>query len=413
MDIEIKDIDPNNSKKGFGQKLAEFWNKFTYRIGEFFSNPKKRLIFIIVVGLVTIGAFGTGLYFLTGGRSQTTTLSDNKKDEESIDKDKDLQEAPLDGLMVARDAASRHPLGIIVENHTDARPQAGLDKASIVYEAIAEGGITRFLAIFGTNEAEKVGPVRSARTYFVDWIHGYDGYFAHVGGNMDALDKIKSEKILDLDQFSYSSPYHREYKDGLATEHTMYTSTPELRTQAEKNGYSKANNFNVLRFKDDQPAAENANSDDLADDGDSVASTPADYKGDTQRVSINFSQLSYNVYFEYDKKTNSYFRYLAGAPHKDQISKNQINPKNVIVMTMGRTATITRINEPGWSMDAVGSGKAMIYLDGREIEGSWKKTSASDREIFYDKDGNEITFNRGQFWISVVHPDIKPIVTAE
>jgi len=412
MDIEINDMNP---KKSFGQKLAQFWDKFTYKIGEFFANPKKRLIFICIVGIITIGAFGTGLYFLTGGRTPSTILSENKKDDKKTDQNKGLAEAPLDGLMVDPDSASRHPLGIIVENHTDARPQAGLDKASIVYEAIAEGGITRFLAIFGTHEAEKVGPVRSARTYFVDWIHGYDGYLAHVGGNMDALDKIKSEKILDLDQFSYSVPYHREYKDGLATEHTMYTSTAELRTQADKNGYPKANNFNVLHFKDDtiaQSALDSNDNEDSNTDAD-IAATPSDYRGDTQRISINFSQSSYNVYFEYDKKTNSYLRYLAGIPHKDQITKNQINPKNLIVMTMNRQATVTKINEPGWNMDTIGSGKAMIYLDGREIEGTWKKTSVSDREIFYDKDGNEITFNRGQFWIAVVHPDIKPIVTAE
>lgn len=382
-DIELNEQEESRKtvKRGLKQKIERVKQK----IQDFFANPKKRLIFIISLGVILIAAVGTGLYIQSHDKTTTTKNEDTKNDDSKVSEV--LYPAILDGVMTDQESANRHPLGIIVENHPDARPQSGLDKASVVYEAVAEGGITRFLAIFGTNEAEKVGPVRSARTYFVDWAHGYNAFFAHVGGNMDALDQIPKDKILDLDQFSYSSPYWREKSAGLATEHTMFTSTLKLREQAQKNNYSTANNFNVFRFKDDPTDAEKA-------------SAP-----DKQKISVVFSSAQFNVDFEYDKTTNSYKRSLAGSPHIDKVSKNQINPKNVVVMTVKRQATTTRINEPGYKMTTTGSGTAEIFIDGKEIKGTWKKDSTADRELFYDESGNEVVFNRGQFWICVIPPE--------
>lgn len=356
--------------------------KLKERIKAFFANPKKRLIFIIIASIVLIGSAAAGFYFYTRILKNAVKTDTSSKSETPATTAK--YQAVLDGVMTTdNDAANKHPLGIIVENHPDARPQSGLDKASIVYEAIAEGGITRFLALYGTNEAEKVGPVRSARTYFVDWAEGFNAYLAHVGGNMDALEKIVADRVLSLDQFRYSSPYHREYSTGLASEHTMYTSTILLRQQAETNKYSSANNFNVLKFKDDADNATLPNS---------------------QIITVNFSSAEYQVVFNYNKETNSYDRSLAGKPHIDAITKKQLSPKNVIVMTETMTPTITRINEPGYIMKTIGSGKAKIFFDGVEADGSWKKDASGNRDMFFDTNGAEITFDRGQFWICVIPP---------
>lgn len=350
----------------------------------FLKDPKKRLIFIITLGLVFILLFGVGLYFLLWeNASPKTQTSEQKKTEESTKAE--LFESPLTGVLMDKTLAEKHPLAVIVENHPDARPQSGLGAADIVYEAIVEGGITRFMAVYGSKESEKVGPARSARTFFVDWAHGYNAFLAHVGGNMDALDKIKAERTPDLDQFAYPSSYWREYSAGLATEHTMYTNTIKLREQAAKNGYSTANTFNLWKFKDD----------------------PSDKTvlPETQEVAVNFSSAQYNVSFAYDKATNSYKRSMAGKAHNDKLTKEQINPKNVIVMTVNRKPVVTRINEAGYLMTTVGTGKAKILIDGKAIEGTWKKQSASDRELFYDENGQEVTFNRGTFWICVIPPE--------
>lgn len=370
---EIKESDDGKNNQKKKQKIS------------FFKDPKKRLILIISIGLFLITATGIGLYFMLHDTPTQQTASNNDGNKKTEDQPKvELFESPINGLLVAKTDAERHPLAVVVENHPDARPQSGLSQADIVYEAIAEGGITRFLAIFSTKQAEKVGPVRSARTFFVDWAHGYNAYLAHVGGNMDALDKIKAERTFDLDQFAYPSSYWREYAAGLATEHTMYTDTNKLYAQATKNNYSTSNNFNSLKFKDDPDQA----------------TLP-----ESQKITVNFSSAQYDASFVYDKATNSYKRFLAGKAHNDKVTKNQLNPKNVVIMTVKRQAVVTRINEQGYLMTTVGTGKAQIFIDGKKITGTWRKSSASDREIFYDESGQEITFNRGQFWICAIPPE--------
>jgi hypothetical protein len=393
MDLDLKveekrkpgDVEPPKRKL----KIIE-------RIRNFFANPRKRLIFIGAVGLLVIAAFGLGLYFMT---HEGKSSGDSTK--KAADVEEQLFEAPLDGVKTDIDSSNRYPLAIMVENHTEARPQSGLEKASVIYEAIAEGGITRFMALFGTHEAEKVGPVRSARPYFVDWAHGYNAYYAHVGGNALALDKISSEKILDLDQFKYASLYWRDNSKIVSSEHTVYTSTIKLREKSTELGYTISKNFNIYRFKDDPDPTSTSDT--------TAVATPIT----AATVDIDFSSANYKVQYKYDKTTNSYKRYLAGLAHNDAISGNQLNPKNVIVMTVKRTPIVTRINEHGYEMDNIGEGVAKIFINGKVIDGKWKKSSKESREIFYDLTGQEITFNRGQFWISVIPPEGTVTATAE
>ncbi len=383
MDLEIKNIEEGTKqKRTFKEKIANLKR----RINEFFKNPKKRLIFIIVMGVILIALFGLGFYFLT--HEEYNIFRD---DNPLVDREEEetLYQAVLDGIMTGPDSSRKHPLAIMIENHTQARPQTGLIKASVVYEAIAEGGITRFMGIFGTYEAEVVGPVRSARPYYVDWAEGYDAYYAHVGGNATALDQIRADGVMDLNQFSYTAPYWRDRSAGVSSEHTMYTSTTKLRIQANENDYSTANNFSVYKFKDDP------------EEGSDEAKTLPQ----AQKISVDISSYNYNVYFDYVPETNSYMRFMANKAHNDKTSGEQISPKNIIVMTVSRTPHTTRINENGWLMTTVGSGNATIFIDGKEIVGSWKKSSKSDREIFYDQNGTEIIFNRGQFWICVIPPE--------
>lgn len=384
MDLDIfessKETDKNDDL--VKQLHKSRWRRFV----EYIKNHKAGSIVtvLLIIGLVV---FGIGFYSL---RHTKDKLVDSTKKPVSTDTTPPVAAKTydvLDGLAVDPSVANRHPLAIIVENQVDARPQSGLSKASLVYEAFAEGGITRFLALFSSFDAEKVGPVRSIRTYFLSWASGYNAYIAHVGGNIDALDQIKAQKPYDLDQFAYSGPYWREYSAGLASEHTMYTSTTKLYQKATDLGYSASNNFTSYKFKDDPTAAQ-------------LATAP-----DQQKININYLSASYNVYYQYDKATNSYKRYLASKPQIDKVAGSQLNPKNLIVMTVPRQQIKTRINEDGYNMTTVGSGKAQIFLDGKVTDGTWKKTSATSREVFYDATGAEITFNRGQFWISVIPPE--------
>lgn len=381
---------------------------FREKWSDFFANPKKRLWFIIISGLVLIAAVGTGLYLMTRSSNNSPAKSDD-----SVINTTDFTTkyySTLDGTETDQGSANAHPLAIMVENHIDARPQSGLDKASVVYEAIAEGGITRFMAVFGPRSADKVGPVRSARTYYVDWALGYNAYLAHVGGNYDALEQIISDKVLDLDQFKYSSSYWREKRARVSSEHTMYASTIKLREQAAKLNYSTDNNFRTYKFKElatnDSSASASSNTSSIkesqASDASSSTSAATPAAGD---IHVNFSSTNYNVIFRYDSVTDSYKRIISGSVQKDNESKAEISPTNLIVMTVKRAPTVTKINEQGWIMDTVGQGSAKIFLDGKVIDGKWKKDSKTQREVFYDSNDQEITFNRGQFWICVIPPD--------
>lgn len=394
MDIELEE---KPKEEGTANNPIEISRKklpLRERIRNFFKNPKKRLIFEIVLGLILIAIFGTGMYLMTREKTAPVQEETKKAAEET------KYPAALDGVMTDKESAEKHPLAIVVENDPAARPQSGLDKASIIYETVYDpAATTRFMALYGTYEAEKVGPTRSARTFFVDWAHGYDAFFAHWGGNMDALDQIRAEKIYDLDEFTYPKAYWKESTKGKATEHTGYTSTLKLREQAAANKYPTANNFTVYKFKDE--SAENSNN----NTNSANSNTNADTQAPANNITVNFSNASYKVDFIYDKATNSYKRNLAGSAHKDALSGGQLNPKNIAVMTVARKSTKTRINEPGYTMTTTGSGNAKIFIDGKQISGTWKKNSAAEREIFYDATGQEVVFNRGQLWICVVADD--------
>ena len=294
---------------------------------------------------------------------------------------------PLDGTKVDPSFANRHPLGIIIENHPAARPQIGLDKASIIYEAITEGGITRYLAIYGPREQDKVGPVRSLRTFFLDWAWEYNAFLAHVGGNIDALDRLSPENVLDLDQFALGEKaYWREPQAGKTTEHTMFSSTSKLYQAANDKKWDMMADFTALEFLDPKKFI---------------------IKQETrQKITIDFSSPSYEVVYEYDPINNNYLRALGGGPHKDRQTGNQLSPTNIIIQEVIRREGTTRINENSWTMETIGEGKAYVIYGGQKIEAAWKKTDLKARTKFYDSAGKEISFLPGQFWYEIVPPEV-------
>src|SRR3989338_28880 len=189
------------------------------------------------------------------------------------------EECPLNGQMLTKGHKAlwekRRPLGVMIENHLDSRPQSGITNADVVYEAVAEGGITRFLVMFYCQDAKYIGPVRSARIYFLELVQSYGQYplYAHVGGAntpgpADALGTINRmgwAGYNDLNQFSVAFPtFYRDYEriKGAVTEHTMYSSTARLwkyaaekrqLTHVDEDGKAWNSGFHSWLFKDDDP----------------------------------------------------------------------------------------------------------------------------------------------------------------
>ncbi len=321
---------------------------------------------------------------------------------------------PLNGTLYStqqKDWWSKHrPLGVMIENHVDARPQSGLSFADVVYEAVAEGGITRFLAIYYCQDAPEIGPVRSARTYFIDFISEYGDYplYGHVGGanasgEADALGQLMDygwPGYNDLNQFSIGFPvFWRDYDRlgrTVATEHTMYSTTTKLwnyakdnrgLTNLDKNGKSWDINFKPYLFKDDAV----------------LSDRPA---SQTVHLELWTSDPDYFVDWIYDNKSNSYLRKNGGANHIDRDTNRQLTAKTLVVLRMQEShANDGYTNNEHLLYQDKGAGKAYIFMDGKETSAIWRKDSRTSRTLLLDTYGNQIKLDRGTIWFTVLPLD--------
>jgi hypothetical protein len=281
----------------------------------------------------------------------------------------------LTGLQVDASVNDRPVTGVMIENSLDARPQSSLDKAGVVFEAIAEGGITRFLALYQDTEPDHIGPVRSARPYYVQWCMGFDCSLAHVGGSPEALQNIKTWGTKDLDQFRNAGAYHRI--SSRYAPHNVYTSTAALRQLEASKGFGKSTYSGFTRKKDAASKTPNATAIDFA-----------------------LSGVYYNAHFDYDAATNSYKRSQAGTPHME-LNKDggqvQIQPKVVVglVMQYGLSGKYSQYN-------VIGSGQAFVFQDGVVTQATWTKTDLKTPLTFTDAAGKPLALNAGQTWITAL-----------
>jgi hypothetical protein len=342
--------------------------------------------------------------------SQTGNETGNNYQATMFDQTKPkTEECPLSGMMYSKEQKdwwSKHrPLGVMIENHQDARPQSGISFSDITYEAVAEGGITRTLNVYYCQDAGIVGPVRSARTYFLDFISEYGDYplYAHVGGaNTDGPANALGQIIdynwsgyNDLNQFSIGFPtfWRDENRLGhdVATEHTMYSTTSKLWAVAEKRGLTNVDkdgsswdtSFVKYSFKEGNPSS------------------------NSQTVHIEFwNNQAYYVDWQYDKQNNIYLRKNGGEAHIDHNTNKQLSASNVIILFMTEShANDGYTDNEHLLYGTKGQGKALIFLDGRQIKGTWKKAGRTERTTLYDASGNEIKFNRGKLWFEILPTD--------
>ncbi len=316
---------------------------------------KKKLITIFLVLLIGGGAIA---FFALRG---------NDLIEEATKEEKYYSQ--LTGNEVSREESERPVLGIILGNSPEARPQTGLDSAGIIFETVAEGGITRYLALYQEDMPEDVGPVRSLRSHFLDWSMGFDASIAHVGGSAESLQAAESRNARSLNQFAFDEPYYRT--NDRPSPHNMYVKTKGLMELQKDQNHTKSDFDSIPRSPD------------------SPSESPL-----APEVTVNFSGSTYQVQFKYDSETNSYIRYLAGEPHIDAATGNPITVKNVVVL---------RANG-GEQVDAVGEGEALVFKDGGVHEIKWQKTSYNQRVQLLGDDGSEFSINRGDTWFLAIHP---------
>lgn len=287
--------------------------------------------------------------------------------------------SPLTGVMVDPAAADKPIIGVVIENHPDARPQSGLADAGVVYEANAEGGITRFEAFFLENKPRIAGPVRSLRTYFVDWGLEFNAPVAHAGGNADALDLVKPLSMKDLNALSFASSGFYRTTDRYAP-HNLYTTDTKLDTLLAQYHFNTPASFAPSPRKADTPNPASAH----------------------PRIHIDYSYAGYQVDYQYDPATNDYARSLAGKPHVDRNTGQQLHVKNIVVEYMPTSYGTTRIGESTVIMQTVGQGRGIVFRDGDAIPCTWVKDSHTARTKLIDGNGAEIPLDAGNTWYSIV-----------
>lgn len=277
----------------------------------------------------------------------------------------------LDGVVVAAEAAQAFPVAVVIDNDVLARPQDGLSKASLVYEAPVEGGMTRFLAVFPADtDLSAVGPVRSARPYFVAWAEELGALFVHCGGSPEALDQVKTAGLYDLNEFYNGNYFWRDQSSVRVAPHNVLISADNWRSYLSKRGLQEKT-AEAWLFK-----------------------TEGEHASSSAEINIRFSS-NFRATWRYQPDNNGYQRFFNGLESRDE--GNIISAKNLIIHHLDSEV----LDEVGrLHLALMGSGRAQVCIDGWCQEAAWRK-SQTGRTHYYDSLGEEIKFNPGVTWIEV------------
>ena len=288
----------------------------------------------------------------------------------------------LTGRMISERASQRHPIAVMIDDLSPARPQSGLQSASIVWHAPAEGGIPRYMAIFADTLPEDVGPVRSARLYFVQWASEWKAVYVHAGGSPQALatlaSKGRGQLVYNADEFRYA-PYFHRVSDRFAP-HNLYTSLANLRKLSATVGAEPGPLEQKWKFAPDIPLEQRP-----------------------EGGSITVSYPANTITYRYNRKANTYRRSVSvEGEQRDASNGKRIAPKNVVVMLVNFSPLNDGSGKARQEADIIGSGKAWIATNGTTIKGTWKKNKPNGMTHFYDANGKRVTLTVGQTFIQVL-----------
>ncbi len=336
------------------------------------ATRKQQLIGGVVAAVLIIGG-GGGVYALSKSMNKSTPNVATPVVQKVAEPPKPTTEASkLTGEQISPELNKRQVTGIMIENSPDARPQSGLKDAGVVYEAIAEGGITRFLCLFQEAQPDYIGPVRSVRPYYVDFLLPYDASIVHAGGSADGLAKVRNTNAKDIDHGANGDAFQR-VSDRYAP-HNLYTSMAKLDQVSSKRGFTNSDVKSLPRKKEQTGQPVTARTIDLA-----------------------ISSALYNAHYDYDPAANNYKRSEGGKPHTDQRSGQQLSPKVVVALSMSYSQSgIYSVYQ------TTGSGKMFVFQDGTVQTGTWTKAGERDQFEFKDDAGKPLALNPGQTWISIV-----------
>lgn len=369
---------------------------------------------VFLVGLFLI-IFFSWQYF--SGKDFGTAIVNLNKDKEKTQEENCNYRRTLDGVCVETQSEINPKLvAVMIENHSDARPQSGLVDASVVYEAPVEANYTRFMAVYlAEDKVEKIGPVRSARPYFLDWLAEYGGaMYMHVGGSNEALELIVENNVFDINEMKRDWYFWRS-EDQYAP-HNTYTSSQLWGKAYETYGddfdvrkyegwkFMKENTDDVDYYADDANHADVIEHTQKIDApirrvGKDLALQSGGQAAEIKQITVSFLAPVYEAVWKYNTTTQQYGRYQMGYPHVDQDGR-QIMADTIVVQYVN-TRVLDEVGR--LDMDTIGNGEAVVFYNGLDYKGTWVKENKNSRTKFYDLSGEELLFKSGKIWVEVVN----------
>ena len=342
-------------------------------------------ILIIVLVIVIILAGGVFAYKIIKDKNiDTSDVSEPQKD--------NLLVAKVKNKKIKTFAGEDRPIAVMIDNHKDAWPQAGLEKAYMVYEIIAEGGETRLMALYKGQDVKEIGPVRSARPYFIDYAMENDAIYAHFGQSPQAEYDLKHLYINDINGIAEDGvTFKRTNKK--AAPHNAMTSTEKLLKSAKNKNYrTKSDKKSVLNYSADEIKLEN---------GESAVS-----------VTIPHSKLQ-TVKYEYDKETKMYKRYARKKEQKDMETGKTIETKNIIIAMCDNYTLNDAENKGRQGLKNIGTFDGYYITNGKTIKIKCVKDKREEQTKYLDLEGNEIKVNDGNTWVHICPKDAKILIEPE
>lgn len=293
---------------------------------------------------------------------------------------------PLTGEQVSDPSVlQRRPLAIKISNYPpEVRPQSGINNADLIFEHYAEGGVTRFTAIFYSQDADPVGSIRSGRLIDLEIPVMYDAAFGYSGSSGPVRQMFREssffERIVSPD-FAHGG-YYRVEDPNKAVEHTLFTNTYNLRYILDERGQNRPPEFqNGMTFRE-EPFGQG---------------TPAG--------SIELQYSATSAYWQYI--SGRYWRWTDGTLHTDANTGTQLNFRNVIVLSANHVDTDILENLIGGGSYSIqiqiwGEGPVSIFRDGLRFDGRWRRENPQDMLTFYDLDGNPLPLGPGNSFIQLV-----------
>ena len=396
--LELTDEPENLEEESMSKKTKKSQNK-----------SRKKLIIICAVLLVLIA----------GGVTTAMILLNRKKDEPTSSSTPNEPAAPkyysnLTGLEIADEKLNDSPIFCIqIPNGTDgARPHAGLGEAAIVFEAIAEAGITRFAAVFQNPENTAIGPIRSLRLYYLEWDTPLGCTIVHAGGADDAIATLRSDGYNDIDEGAFN---WRDGSDYIAP-NNLFTDAKNLTDFAKEyslmdsgrnaKAFPRLLPEEAIKIREENQTA-------AADQTDSEGNVVKSTTPLVTDISINFGNFpDFNTHYVYNPTTGLYARYYASGDQESSYNCSKTNPvmsSDCQLAQITPSAVVAMEVEEGLDDDnyhqvieTIGTGTAYIFQNGSATKGTWSKASRASQIVFKDEKGNEISFAPGQLWISAI-----------